>query len=338
MIKYAPIIIPTLNRYTHLVKCIESLQNNTYAKYTDLFIAVDFPPDEKYKEGYGKVIKYLSKNIQGFHSVELIYREKNYGAIVNGFELANSVLKSYDRIILLEDDNELSPNFIEFCDKALEYFENDKSIIAINASNYVWSGEGRRTEFPDDGNNVKKRQLLFHAMATWREDWNEIQQWCDSGQIIQDGYKFKQMKKLYKKSKCFFNSFLDNVLWSHRQLPWINGKIYAIDQVWDYFMLLNDKYVIYPNEGMTRDLGCDGSGVNYKTKYDNMQEIINLPMYEGISFDIEIKKDLAVNEYEIYLHDKNNYRGVKAGIKTLLHIIDCIKNKKYNIEKTRNDE
>lgn len=45
---YAPVCIPTLNRYEHLKELIESLQRNPWAQYTDLFIGLDFPPGEKY--------------------------------------------------------------------------------------------------------------------------------------------------------------------------------------------------------------------------------------------------------------------------------------------------
>ncbi len=32
-----PIIIPTLCRYEHFVRCIESLKENKYAQYTDIY-------------------------------------------------------------------------------------------------------------------------------------------------------------------------------------------------------------------------------------------------------------------------------------------------------------
>ena len=43
MIKCAPILIPTLCRYEHFVKCIQSLKENTLANESDLFIALDYP-------------------------------------------------------------------------------------------------------------------------------------------------------------------------------------------------------------------------------------------------------------------------------------------------------
>ena len=56
---YAPIYIPTLCRSEHFQKCIESLKTNTWARYTDVYIALDYPPSEKYRAGYEKICSYL---------------------------------------------------------------------------------------------------------------------------------------------------------------------------------------------------------------------------------------------------------------------------------------
>ena len=56
---YAPIIIPTMNRYVHLQRCIHSLSLNTGADKTDLYVSVDFPSSEKYIQDHEKVVEYL---------------------------------------------------------------------------------------------------------------------------------------------------------------------------------------------------------------------------------------------------------------------------------------
>ena len=46
--QYAPVLIPTLNRYEHLKQCLESLSKCSLAEHTEVYIALDFPPSEKY--------------------------------------------------------------------------------------------------------------------------------------------------------------------------------------------------------------------------------------------------------------------------------------------------
>lgn len=74
---YAPVIIPTCNRIEHLKKCINSLASNEFAKFTEIYISVDFPPSEKYEKGYNEVINYLKGGIGGLLRKSLfIFRKK----------------------------------------------------------------------------------------------------------------------------------------------------------------------------------------------------------------------------------------------------------------------
>ena len=128
---YAPIIIPTLNRYECLKKCVESLQKNTWADETELYISVDYPPAEKYEYGYRKIKEYLDKEITGFKKVNVFFQGKNLGPIENVNWLYEKAFSKYDRVIFMEDDNEVAPSFIQFCDKGLELFDRYEDIIAI---------------------------------------------------------------------------------------------------------------------------------------------------------------------------------------------------------------
>ena len=62
---YYPVIIPTLNRYEHFKNCVESLSNNLYANETELVVGLDYPPSEKYIDGWKKIKDYIP-SIKGF--------------------------------------------------------------------------------------------------------------------------------------------------------------------------------------------------------------------------------------------------------------------------------
>lgn len=119
--KYAPIVIPTLNRFEHFKKCLESLEHCTGAEKTDVYIALDYPAKPSHEEGYRKISEYLNslESNHGFKTLNIIRREYNYGVGPhgNGKELVKMILETYDRIIFSEDDNIFSPNFIVFINK-----------------------------------------------------------------------------------------------------------------------------------------------------------------------------------------------------------------------------
>ena len=315
---YAPIVIVTLNRINHLKRCITSLQVNTGAKNSDLFIALDYPPTAKYVEGYKKVCDYLETPIEGFKSVNIIRRDTNYGPIINSVDICKDVLKKYDRIILLEDDNELSPCFLDFCNKGLELYKDDDSIIGLNASSYVWCGKGM-VDNNSNIQNVKKRQLTFHAYATWRNEYYKVTEWCESYKILEDGVKIKYLMKLRNKSRCFFYAFIENVMCNRTRLPWVDGKIYKIDQIWDYYMLLFDKYFICPQISLIRDLGCDGSGANYTEVFENMTQVLSVKLDTNPTFDSFTIENIKIDKHEIQQHDIHTYNRPKS----LLHAWYC---------------
>ena len=59
--QYAPVVIPTLNRYEHFKRCLESLEGCTGAEHTDVYVALDYPPSDKYVEGWKKMDAYLAE-------------------------------------------------------------------------------------------------------------------------------------------------------------------------------------------------------------------------------------------------------------------------------------
>ena len=52
---YAPVLIPTLCRYEHFKRCIESLSACTGAEHTDVYIGLDYPAKESHRAGYEQI-------------------------------------------------------------------------------------------------------------------------------------------------------------------------------------------------------------------------------------------------------------------------------------------
>ena len=134
---YAPVIIPTLCRYEHFKRCLESLRKCTGAEYTDVYIGIDYPTKDSHWDGYNKICEYVS-NIVGFHKLVIIKREKNFGPELNVISLRNCVKEHYDRCIISEDDNEFSPNFLEYMNECLTHFKDNPNVIRICGSKMTW--------------------------------------------------------------------------------------------------------------------------------------------------------------------------------------------------------
>lgn len=329
---YAPILVTTLNRYESFKRCIESLKKNSWADKTEVFISVDYPPAPKYYEGYNKIKEYLGNGITGFKKVNIFFQEKNLGVIENCEWLRSLVCKSNDRYIFLEDDNELAPGFIQFCDKGLEIFEKDETVFALNASDYVWCGNGytppvRRIN--KNENNVEKRQLVYHSVAYWEHKRKRAKYFCEEIENNEGIIPFKYLLKLKKKSKCLFYNYLWKVALQKKEMPWYNNTIRPIDFMLDIYMIIYDKYVIYPVEPMQRDLGVDGNGANYTEKFQNAYELKTRTLKSEKSFEYYLPNKIRINNDEFKLHDKNDKILFYIKIKILLkYIIKAFKYKR----------
>ncbi len=138
--KFAPVLICTCNRYLHLKELLESLENNTHAEKTDVYISMDFPPSEKYNEGYNQVKEYLEiKSINhNFNKLVIYKQEFNRGPYENFQFLIKEIRKlGYDRFILLEDDNIFARSFWDFTNKGLEIAEKESDIIGTCGYNVL---------------------------------------------------------------------------------------------------------------------------------------------------------------------------------------------------------
>ena len=229
MKSFAPIFIPTLNRYDHLKRCIESLAKCTHADKTDLYIALDYPANESHWKGYKKIEKYI-ETIAGFKTIAVVKRKENFGAMKNYFEGRNELFNNNDKIIITEDDNEFSPNFLDYINKGLEKFKNNNRIYTI-------CGYKHPIEIPDS----YKANYFFHrdnsawGFGLWR---NKIQD---------DFYTTAQMKDFIK-NKIYLN-----------ELKGLSGRHYYnilesikldIPRYGDFAVLLNNiklnQYCVYP--------------------------------------------------------------------------------------------
>ena len=90
---YAPILIPTLNRYEHLRKCLESLSRCTWAEQTDVYVSLDYPPSDqwdRYAPGWEKNREFLrSCGNLGFKNLFVIEQTENLGIYCKGEKPSN---------------------------------------------------------------------------------------------------------------------------------------------------------------------------------------------------------------------------------------------------------
>ena len=238
---FAPVIIPTLDRYEHFKRCIESLSRCTWAEETEVYVGLDYPPSEKYREGYEKTKLYLENcGSLGFKKLHIIKREYNYGPAANWRDLKQLAYSKSDTYIGSEDDNEFSPCFLDFMNKALSKYKNNPKVMSV--CGYVpalWEG-------------VFSRGVLFnHDSAAYG-----IGRWKDK----ELSYGFEYYKDLWKKYRW-------KIFWTTPSVAMMFKAMIINNQMWGDVMnscsnIVEKKYQVKPFRTLVRQCGRDGSGLH----------------------------------------------------------------------------
>jgi hypothetical protein len=307
MDNFAPILIPTLNRNEHLLRCLQSLLACINADKTDIYIALDYPGKEVHWDGYKKIERLL-ENIKGFKSINIIKRNSNYGAVKNFHESLTELFKKYDRIILSEDDNVFAPSFINLVNQGLMVYEKRTDIFSISGYNIPLS-------FPTWYNHDAYLVTAFTAwgVGVWKDKWEKVDWSLDNFNTL--------LSKIenYKKLKKYYLRYLPQLI------KMSDTGILVADSVLFLYLLDRNMYSVYPVKSRVKNTGHDGTGENcgYSDLY------INQYIYEGTE-EVNLPHDLQPDKIILDLFLKHLqlpfFQRIKGKIptpiyNTLRHII-----------------
>jgi len=309
---YAPILIPTLYRYEHLKNCLESLVKNTLADQTDVYIALDYPVKESHWEGYNKICDYLN-TFKGFGKLTIIKRDENYGAYNNLRDAKEVVFKKYDRIIISEDDNVFSPNFLEYINAGFEKYGKDSNAIAICGYAYPV-----KLDYQD--NNALCIQTNFSAwgFGMWRNLNLDLERIRNQQFFINILLSPRLLFKVFKSGIRNVNYLID--LAKNKTTYWPGDIVYSI------YMVVNNKYTINPVVSKVRNMGWDGSGENSGlSEIYAKQEIDNQCTFvfngnDDYALISNQKKLIKYYRFSMYLHIRTILKLVKWYVLYMFHL------------------
>lgn len=278
MNKYAPVIIPTLNRFTHFKNCLESLERCSWADNTDVYVGLDFPPSEKYIEGWQKINQYLYNKEKShcFKNLIVFRHDHNLGVMSidsNITFLIDYVSNIYDRYIFSEDDNVFSPNFLEYINKGLDKYENDDSVFAI-------VGYAHPYHFKHGDNNHYRHQTDMSAWGygTWVNKWKVFISYVENG-----GFNGEfSIRNMIKSKKHGWLRLFDYLHYSYHK-----GFVRITDGVMTTYLIVKDRCVICPTLSKVKNIGWDGSGnsSNYAKSMKDYERIAHSHLVQEFDQD-----------------------------------------------------
>lgn len=234
----SPIVMFVYNRPDLTKNTLDALKNNFLANKSDLFIFSDGSLNNDYAV---LEVRQLLKNISGFKSVKVFNSPINKGLANSIIDGVSYVFKKYDRVIVLEDDLIVSPNFLNFMNEALIFYKHNQSVFSIS---------GYTMELKSLIHEKKDYYLGYRASswgwATWSRSWTDI----DWG--IEDYNSF--LKSRFKKQK-FNRGGSDMTRMLKNQM---NKKINSWAIRWCYNQFKRNQYTVFPVLSKVINQGCGG--------------------------------------------------------------------------------
>jgi len=279
---YAPVFIPTLCRDVHFKRCVDSLSKCTGAEFTTLIIGLDYPLKESHWDGYQKIKAYIP-TISGFKKIEVLERSENYGALKNVVEAQKYIFERYETCIYSEDDNEFSPNFLEYINKGLVIYKDNPKVMSVCGYMYPFNLHIQR------GNSFLGTAFSAWGVGEWREKKLNI----DKSEALStiDGilYSWKKSLKLLQKSPKEINSL---IIMKTRELVWGDVLITST-------CILEGKGSLFPVISKVRNWGDDGSGLHCKDGNCFSQQDIDTNA--SFDYDVEIDKIVYFTPHKLSL-------------------------------------
>jgi hypothetical protein len=268
---FAPVVLFVFKRVESAKRLVESLLENAEAGCTDLFIFSDGPRNESEASIVSKVRDYIH-SIKGFKSVDITCAPVNKGlanSVING---VTRVLKSYDKVIVVEDDLLVSSNFLPFMNQALDYYKNNERILSIAGyTDPIKSRTGDDIYFT--------QRACSEGWATWSDKWLTID-WN-----VQD---FESFKKSRIEQRRFNRMGSDMTGLLCKQMK---GKVDSWAIRYCYHQFKNDLYTVYPTVSKVKIFGLDEFATHNGLKWNRFKTVLDESRNVQLNFKNNVQPD-----------------------------------------------
>ena len=243
----SPICLFTYNRLDETRQTVETLKRNALAPSSLLFIFSDGPKNDTSTQQVNEVRQYL-KTIGGFKNIEIYESPINKGLAKSIIDGVTTIIDKYGRVIVLEDDLITSPNFLDFMNQALDFYQNNDKIFSIS---------GYTMDLPSLENYTKDYYLSYRASSWGWATW--IDRWVDVDWDVNEYSSFKW--NLIKQFR-FMRGGSDMPYMLMKQM---NGKIDSWAIRWAFNQFENEQLTIYPKDSKISNIGFGENSTHTKT-------------------------------------------------------------------------
>lgn len=268
-----PIAVFCYNRPEHLKRTISALQKNVGAELSEVWFFSDGPVGEK-DLALVEAVRVVLNNVQGFKKVRVLKSKENQGLAMTIIKGVRAVLEENPACIVLEDDLETSPYFLDFLNRGLSFYSDDPDVFSV-------SGYCPPIDIPGDYEAEAYRfpRINSWGWGTWRDRWNSVD-WDVKGFDTFISNK-NAVKKLSGQGKDL------PVMLLKQQTGTIGSWAVRFNQA----CFKAGRTNIYPVKSLVRNRGADGTGTHMKNSGKYFTRLSEKPLQPQPAYEnAEISK------------------------------------------------
>lgn len=300
-----PLALFTYNRPSHTELALKAISRCDRIDECDVHIFCDGPKDESQKknvEALCIVVKKWAKIL----NAEVVESKENLGlarSIVRG---VTTLCKKYGRVIVLEDDFVVSPDFVDYMLQALDRYQEDTNVYQV--SGYMFD-----VEHPSKPDAFFMPQATTRGWATWERAWR-VFDWNATGAIEMLADKGTRYRFNLDGSYPYYEMLKGR----------LNGNNHSWGILWCWAVFKAGGLVLHPRKSLVWIGGFDGTGThcgNSEIDQAPFETFAKRVFSSTISFPSEVVSDKdAFDKIKNYLRKqkKNDFRKFFAFMFRLL--------------------
>lgn len=243
---YAPIIIFAYNRTDCLKNLLQSLEHNDKTEDMELFIFIDIPllNDKKNIKRNVEVIDFVDDykdRSKKFKTIQVVVAKEHKGLAKSIITGVSKVINRYGKAIVLEDDLIVSSDFLDYMQRGLNFYEDNRKVWAVAAHTLAM----KELKYYKKDVFLAPRPESW-GWGTWKDRWNRTD------------WEVKTYKRF---KKDYIGQFLFNLGGNDLcKMLKMQMKDEAFDSWvirWGYQQFLERKYTVYPRESRVIHCGND---------------------------------------------------------------------------------
>lgn len=166
----APIVLFVYNRPEHTRRTLAALAANSLASESKLHILSDGPKDDHRDRLLVDEVREVIERAHWPGCIEVQKRQRNIGLAASIRSAIDSIVKTHDRVIVLEDDIETSTGFLAYMNEALGVYAEDRRVMNVSG----WIPEtSYQALLPS---TFFLQTMSCWGWATWRRAW-QLARW-----------------------------------------------------------------------------------------------------------------------------------------------------------------